>query len=198
MNDRRRALLSGGFAQNYIFKQGLGLREDIAYGWTTNTPYVGVEGGSIVTKNSISVAGGTEGLTFGIIYMGSKIEYNSKGRLLKNAISVENFTKIYFRFYVDNSNSTVPAYINLINCSKLPNAYVDETPSTPDAYRPDGYYGKSYYHNPNSVHKMLGVSTASGEYTISFDISAINEIMISVWSGNQSGRNIAVYDIWLE
>lgn len=208
--DRRRALLGGGgFPANYIFKQGLGFRKDIV--WGRAVPSNGYLGSVSVTKDSIYLDGyygGTASKTApSILYIGSpKIEYDSNGYLVKNAINAENFSKIYFHFNVSSSNNTRAAYIGLIKCSKLPNRYIRYEQPTSSSYSPGGsedYYNgggdtTTYWDGGDSVHKIVGVTTAAGEYTISFDISSVNETMIALWSGDFSGRSLTVYDIWME
>ena len=198
MNDRRRALLAGGgFPVNYIFKQGLGFRKDIEYAFTSLSPNY-----CNVTKDSIYLegwyGGSSSDVASAVIYIGEKIEYNSKGQLLKNAIPTNNFKKIYFHFNVVDSNNTRAAFINLINCDKLPNGYIVREQETGTSYKPTSTNASPYYYSANRVHNLIGVTTANGEYTISLDISAINETMISLWSGNFSGKKLTVYDIWLE
>ena len=209
--DRRRALLSGGFPQNYIFKQGLGFRKDIAWGQAiSNDGYLGY---ASITKDSVHLDGyygGSSKTAPSMLYIGSpKIEYDSSERLLKNAINVEGFTKIYFHLYVKQSDSTRTAYIGLIKCSKLPNSYIKYTQRTSGAYVPGGssYQGTAQYWDAgNAVHKLMPSTSPdgqppasySGEATVSFDISSVNETMIALWSGDFSGRDLIVYDIWLE
>ena len=207
--DRRRALLGGGgFPANYIFKQGLGFRKDIA--WGRAVPSNGYLGYVSVTKDAIHLDGyygGSASATApSILYIGSpKIEYNSDGRLVKNAINAENFSKIYFHFKVSSSNNTRAAYIGLIKCSQLPNSYIRYEQPTSSSYSPGGsknYSGggdtTKYWDGGGAVHKIVGVTTAAGEYTISFDISSVNETMIALWSGDFSGKDLIIYDIWLE
>lgn len=207
--DRRRALLAGGgFPANYIFKQGLGFRKDIV--WGQAVPENGYLGYVSVTKDSIHLDGyygGSASKTApSIIYIGSpKIEYDSNGYLVKNAINAENFSKIYFHFNVSSSNNTRAAYIGLIKCSKLPNRYIRYEQPTSSSYSPgggknysDGSSTAMYWNGGGAVHKIVGVTTAAGEYTISFNISSVNETMIALWSGDFSGRDLIIYDIWME
>ncbi|MBQ5897841.1 MAG: hypothetical protein IIW81_05190 [Oscillospiraceae bacterium] len=208
MNDRRRALLSGGFPQNYIFKQGLGFRKDIV--WGQAVPSNGYLGYVSVTKDFIHLdgyyGGSASKVAPSILYIGSpKIEYNSDGRLVKNAINVENFSKIYFHLKVTSSNNTRAAYIGLIKCSELPNRYIRYEQPTSSSYSPggsknlpDGSDTAMYWDGGGAVHKIVGVTTAAGEYTIGFDISSVNETMIALWSGDFSGRDLIIYDIWFE
>lgn len=207
--DRRRALLAGGgFPANYIFKQGLGFRKDIA--WGRAVPSNGYLGYVSVTKDAIHLDGyygGSASKTApSILYIGSpKIEYNSNKYLVKNAINTENFSKIYFHFKVVSSNNTRAAYIGLIKCSQLPNSCIRYEQPTSSYYEPGGsksYNGANdsttYWDGGGAVHKIVGVITAAGEYTISFDISSVNETMIALWSGDFSGRDLIIYDIWME
>lgn len=200
---RRRALLAGGgFPSNYLFKSGLGFRKDVEYALTSTSPDT-----CNITKDRIYLEGKRDSVTgvesSGIIYIGSKIEYDqykygtiTYERLLSNPILNDNFNKICFHFNVVQSNNTRPAFINLINCSNLPNSKIVKNQSSTD--KPTSSSNAQYYYSPNAVNKLLGITTADGEYTISLDISTINDIMISLWSGNWTGKSLTIYDIWFE
>ena len=204
--DRRRALLNGGFPQNYLFKQGLGFRKDIAWGQATTskgTGYISITKDSIHLDGYYGVSSSTTAPS--ILYIGSpKIEYDTSNRLLKNAISVEGFKTIYFHGYVKQSDGTRKAYIGLIKCSKLPNGYIKSVQSTSGTYVPGG--SDTYWDAGEAVHRLMPSdrpdgqppSSYSGEFTVSFDISSINETMIALWSGDFSSRDLIIYDIWLE
>lgn len=204
MDDRRRLLANGCFPSNYLFKSGLGFRKDVEYALTSTSPDT-----CNITKDRIYLEGKKDSVTnvesSGIIYIGSKIEYDqykygsiTYERLLSNPILNENFNKICFHFNVVQSNNTRSAFINLINCSNLPNSRIVKNQSSTPSYKPTYPSNAQYYYSPNAVNNLLGVTTADGEYTISLDISTINDIMISLWSGNYQTRSLTIYDIWFE
>lgn len=199
--DKRRGLLIGGsFPKNYIFKKGLGfrkglgLRKDVKWGKSTQ------KGVTVsVTKERIYLAGlrTDEGYEYNsTIYIGNKIEYDSSNRLLSNPIINEGYKKLFVHFNADSSN-TRPAYIGLINCSKLPNQYMtnEQNGNSYNSVKPTN---TEYFLIGNSIHKFLGASYVDGEYTLEFDISNISEIMLNFWSGDHELTTLTIYNIWME
>lgn len=193
--DRRRALLADDFPANYIFKKGLGFRKDVNWGKSTQ------KGVTVsVTKDRIYLAGwyssGAD-KAHATIYIGKEIAYDSSNRLLSNPIINEGYSKLFVHFNVNPSNNTRPAYIGLIDCDKLPNNSIKNEQN-------QGHFSSvnptdtTYFLIGNSIHKFLGVTEARGEYTLEFDISQIEKIMLNFWSGDHHLTTLTIYDIWCE
>lgn len=194
--DRRRALLAGGgFPVNYIFKQGLGFRKDVNWGKGTQ------KGGYYsVTKDSIWLDGyynSSSNTGHATIYIGEKVVFDSSNRLLSNPIINEKYTKLFIHFNVKSSDGTRPSYIGLINCDKLPNSSI-RNEQNGSGYNKVTPKDTTYFVIGNTIHGFLGVTSAEGEYTLEFDVSNIDKIMLNFWSGNFSSRDLIIYDIWLE
>ena len=172
--DRRRALLAGGgFPENYLFKEGLGFREDLVY-----KTYFPSGAGEAITNNSIYIHGGNGGSAVLMLNYGTTIDSKNIITAVNN-IDFSKYTKLCVES-TDEANVSRRAYIGIYKEGQY-KPTLEKISGSPKNYLDP--YADFYTGGTRTVH-TLDISSKNGG---SF-------VMVSP----DFTLKLEVYNIWLE
>ena len=174
--DRRRALLAsgGGFPENYLFKEGLGFREDLVY--KTYFPY---GAGATITNNSIYIHGGNGSA---VLMLNHGTTITGSDQIISSVVNLDfsKYTKLCVES-TDQANVSRTAYVGVFEIEGKRKPTLEKICASPYNYLDP--YVDFYTGSTRTVH-TLDISSKSGG---SF-------VMVSP----DFSLKLEVYNIWLE